>query len=140
VVELTKADDPVRRYLDDARALARTRELPPSVAERVVAGLCRSALEAAGHESIRRARLGRGERHDEVEGLIEGARTTNAVLALALFGDQQRGREVLRRLNAYGGWAADAYQACRQGAHSGGVPDLDRLVADIGRLAEKVRT
>ena len=42
VVELTKNDDPVSRFLDDARALARTTELPEDARAVVVAGFCRS--------------------------------------------------------------------------------------------------
>ena len=42
VVELTENDDPVSRFLDDARALARTTELPEDARAVVVAGFCRS--------------------------------------------------------------------------------------------------
>jgi hypothetical protein len=52
VVELTKNEDPVSRYLDDAGALARTTELSEEARAVVVAGFCRGALEAACHEVI----------------------------------------------------------------------------------------
>ena len=56
VVELTKNDDPVSRYVDDARALAQHRPSYPRDARAVVvAGFCRSALEAACHQVIRGA-------------------------------------------------------------------------------------
>jgi hypothetical protein len=57
VVELTKNDDPVGRYLDDARAMARTAELPKDVRAVVVAEYCRCALEAARHEVVRARRI-----------------------------------------------------------------------------------
>jgi hypothetical protein len=49
VVELKKNDDPVTRYIDDARAIALTGDLPEQARAVVVAGFCRSALEAACH-------------------------------------------------------------------------------------------
>ena len=59
-VELKKNDDPVICYLDDARALARTRDLPEEARAVVVAGFCRSTLEAACHETIRNHRISAG--------------------------------------------------------------------------------
>ena len=78
VVELRPVLDPVTRYLDDAFALAKTDQLPAVVAERVIPGFCRMALEAACAAVVRRRRLGRGEPHAEVERLLGGARTTDA--------------------------------------------------------------
>ena len=46
-------------------ALAKTNDLPPEVAKRVVPGLCRQAIEAACMEAIRRRRIGRGEPHGD---------------------------------------------------------------------------
>ncbi len=66
-VELQKVADPASRYLEDARALAKSTDLPSAVAGRVVPGLCRGALEAVGHELIRRRRLDGGHRHADVE-------------------------------------------------------------------------
>ena len=140
LIELTKSADPVDRYLDDARALALTTELPAQVTGRVVAGLCRSAVEAAGHEVIRRRRLSSGTGHAEVEAALEQARTTSQLLALALFDDQDRGGEVLGRLNGWGRWAADTYNACRKGTHSSYPGDLRALVADTARLSDRLRS
>ena len=44
---------PVERYLEDARALVRTSDLPEEVGRRVVPGFCRLALEAACIEALR---------------------------------------------------------------------------------------
>ena len=84
-VELKKNDDPVMCYLDDARALARTRDLPEEARAVVVAGFCRSALEAACHETIRNRRIGTGARHSEIEQALTHAQTLHQVAALALF-------------------------------------------------------
>jgi hypothetical protein len=67
VIELTKNDNPMSRYVDDGRALARTTELPEDARAVVVAGFCRSALEAACQEAVRARRLQAGVRHADVE-------------------------------------------------------------------------
>jgi ABC-type branched-subunit amino acid transport system ATPase component len=140
VVELRKNLDPVTRYLDDARALASTADLPDEVRRPVVAGFCRSAIEAACHERIRRERLGRGERVVEVDALLEGAHTLSQTMALALFGDASQGAGVLPGLNnRFGRWAGDALQACQQAVHGGpGIP-LKQLVNGTDRLTGALR-
>ena len=97
-VEIRQTADPVTFYIEDARAVALTKELPAEVAARVVPGFCRAAVEAACMEAIRRRRLGRGEPHDEVEQLLARNTKTNPLLALALFDDEQKGSEVLSTL------------------------------------------
>jgi hypothetical protein len=113
VVELVRSEDPVARYLDDARAVAATVELRQEVRQRVVAGFCRSALEAACHETVRRRRLRAGARHAEMEAAIIGCSTLTATMALALLDDAGAGSRVLSALNRrIGPWAADVHQAC----------------------------
>jgi predicted ATPase len=140
VVTIRKNDDPVRRYLDDARALASTSSLDESVRWPVVAGFCRSALEAACHERIRHDRIGAGEAHAAVEELIDKAWTLTHVFALALVGEARRGERVLPMLNSdYGRWAGDVFRACQGGVHGDGQSALDALVNDAARLASAVR-
>jgi len=140
VVELRKNLDPVERYLDDAWALASTAELPEEVRRPVVAGFCRSAIEATCHQRIRRERLGRGESHAAVDALIEAARTLNQTVALALFGDATAGKPVLSSLNRrFGPRAADAFVACQQEIHKTTDIPLRELVADTQRLARGLR-
>lgn len=67
VVEVRPALDPSTRALEDAGALAADPNVPEEVTHRVVAGLCRLALEATLAEIVRPRRLGRGDRHAEVE-------------------------------------------------------------------------
>jgi hypothetical protein len=57
-VEFRNALDPTERALDDARALARTTELPDQVARRVVPGFCRLAIEARCADIVRRRTVG----------------------------------------------------------------------------------
>jgi ABC-type hemin transport system ATPase subunit len=138
VVEVKRELDPVRRYLDDAFALAKTDRLPAAVAERVIPGFCRLALEAACATVVRRRRLGRGEPHAEVERALAGA-TLNRLAALALFDDGSRGGDVRMRLNReYMPRAADAFRQCNEGAH-GATPDaLMPFIRDVEDLAQSI--
>ncbi|WP_446218655.1 AAA family ATPase [Micromonospora sp. IBHARD004] len=139
VVEIRKNSDPIERYLSDATSILKAEELAETARYPLVSAFCRSALEAACHERIRRERIGGGERHGDVEELIEKALTLNQVAALALFGDTHQGGKVLGRLNRFGGWAGDVFQACKQGVHKAGSFDLEMLVRDSRRLAEELR-
>ncbi|SIN35677.1 AAA family ATPase [Micromonospora cremea] len=139
VIEIRKNSDPIERYLNDATAILKAEGLADNARYPLVSGFCRSALEAACHERIRRERISRGERHGDVEELIEKALTLNQVAALALFGDLHQGGKVLGRLNRFGGWAGDAFQACKQGVHKPGTFDLEVLVRDCRRLVEELR-
>lgn len=139
VVELRKNLDPVRRYLDDANALARTQELPEDVRRPVVAGFCRSALEAASHAIIRRKRISRGESRTSIETLIDGTHTLNQTLALAMFDDTRRAGDVYPALNRVGPWAADAARACQENVHGAQHSNLETLVQHTSRLAKELK-
>jgi hypothetical protein len=139
LVEIRKNLDPVARYLDDATALAKTDELPDEIRRPVVAGFCRSAIEAACHERTRRERIGRGERHIAVEELIDGAQTLTQTVALALFGDHHAGGRVLPALNGIGGWAANVFKACQDNVHGADSGSLPSMVQDTSRLVEEIR-
>jgi hypothetical protein len=140
VIELRYSEDPVSRYLDDARAMARTDNLPPDLRGELVAGCCRSAVEAAAQAKIRRVRLGRGERHVDVEKLIIGARSTSDKVTLAVLDDPGKGSELLRTVRSQcGARGVDALQRCRQGAHHGLDGDLRPFVKDVERLAEWIQ-
>lgn len=127
------------RALDDARALCADQALPDQVTARVVPGLCRLALEAAMAEAVWRRALRAGRSHAEVEADLEAADSLTKRAALALFGQADRGGEVLPRLNAWGRRAADTYQALNRGAHHGHGGDLPGVVADTDWLVTKVR-
>ena len=138
VVEVRKALDPVSAAVDDALALVHTADLPREVLQRVVPGYCRSALEAACQQVVRRRRLGKGQLHAEVERELEGATKLNTLASLALFDDATRGGDVLPRLNKMGGWAGDAFVAVKDGAHAGYAGDMRHLVENIERLCEEI--
>jgi recombinational DNA repair ATPase RecF len=140
-VELRKNDDPVLCYIDDARALARTRDLPEEARAVVVAGFCRSALEAACHEKIRRRRISAGARHSDIEQVLVRTLTLRQTVALALFDDASRGDQVADRLRTrYGSAAITAFNAAKAGLHSAYKGNLAAFVEDTAHLAEQLRS
>jgi recombinational DNA repair ATPase RecF len=139
IVDLRNELDPVSRAFTDARALARTAELPRKIAERTVPGFCRAAVEAACDNVIRRRRLGRGENYGDVETLLLG-KTLSTLTALALFDDPTRGADVLPRLNReFGAPAGDVFIACNKGAHEGYQGDLEQLVRRAEKFTEQLQ-
>jgi energy-coupling factor transporter ATP-binding protein EcfA2 len=139
VVDLREAKDPVTAHLEDARAVALTKEMPEKIKATVVAGFCRTALEAAFTEVVRRRRITRGEPHAEVEEALAGAKLTT-LAAMALFDDGTRGGDVMRRLNQFGGWAGTTFKTCKDGAHGGFVGDILGLARDTEALTGQMVT
>lgn len=140
VVSLKKTDDPVGRYLDDARAMARTSQLPEEVRRVAVAGLCRGALEAASFEAVRARLLADGIPHAEVERTFESAHGLQDVLSLALFGTTARAGEVVGAVRKLGGEACvNVFWEAKRGVHDPGHGDLKRFVDDTGKLAKALR-
>jgi recombinational DNA repair ATPase RecF len=140
VVSVKKTADPVERYLDDARAMARTRQLPEDVRAVAVAGLCRGALEAACFEVIRARKLAAGVPHADVDRAIESAHTLHHVFALALFGSTTRGGDVLGKLLELGGTRfVNVFRDCKTGVHEMLRGDPRRFVEDVADLAKALR-
>lgn len=139
-VDVKETGDPVAAYIDDARAVAKTSELPADVAARVIPGFCRSAIEAVCMEKVRMRRLAKGALHEDVERLLTDNAKTHPLMALALFDDEKRTANVLGTLNKLGSWAADVFMACKEGAHEKFNGDLDVLIDDTRRLAAHVRS
>lgn len=96
VLAALETQDPVSSLIDDARAVALTEDLPADVASRVVPGFCRSAVEAACMDVLRRRRLARGETHESVEDLLVRNAKLHPLISLALFDDPARTNDVLR--------------------------------------------
>jgi hypothetical protein len=134
VVQIRKHTDPVSRLLADAHALTRTIDLPEEAARRAVPALCREALEAAFVGRIRRDMLAAGRPYAEMEDEIARAVGAYDLASLAYFGDRHNGGKVLHRINRYGGWAAEAFKACKSGGHVPYKGRLDALVHDTRRL------
>jgi hypothetical protein len=137
-VELRASSDPVKRHIDDAMALARTQELPQHIAAQVVPGFCRSAIEAACSAVIRRRWIGRGDPHVKVEDALAKAGLTER-LALAMFDDERRAKDVFARLGQWGDDYADAWGIANRGAHAGYRGDLLDLVRNTERLCVKIK-
>ena len=139
-VSLKKVDDPVSRYLDDARALARTEKLPETVRAVAVAGMCRGALEAACVEEVRSRELGAGVPHEAVDRRLESAHSVQELMALALFGSASRGGEVVARVRELGGQACvQAFWDAKRGVHDPMHGELRRFVEDTERLTKVLR-
>lgn len=143
VVEVRTKREPVDAYLEDARALmstARKGGVPEAVVLRVVPGFCRAALEASCIEVVRRRRLGKGERHADVEALLESSRTLNKLMSLVLFDDADRAGENITTIrNKWKDDAAEVFKSCQSGSHGTFEGDLDRLVSRTGTLTGNVR-
>jgi hypothetical protein len=116
-VEVVKGRDPVKRHIDDAMAIAYTENLPAPAAKRVIPGLCRLAIEAACVETVRRRRLGKGEKHADVEDLLSRLSGTRSYAALAIFDDAERTADVMPRLNRESKDVADLFRVLNEGAH-----------------------
>jgi energy-coupling factor transporter ATP-binding protein EcfA2 len=135
VVTVRESSDPAHRALDDAFALAKTAELPPVAAARVVPGLLRLAVEAACSEVVRRRRIGRGEPHADVERLLADNLKLNPRMALVLFDDPQRAGEVLAAIDRrFGPAKVEAYRRLNKGAHGGDAGDLLGLARNCEHL------
>jgi predicted ATPase len=138
VVEVRTALDPVRAHIEDALALVYTTELPKDVLRRLVPGFCRSALEAAFISLVRRRLLAAGRLHSEVEEELKSAGKLTPLAAAALFGDKDKGGDVIKRLNQFGPWAGDVFKQCKDGAHTAVAGDLKLMIQDTEKLAAKV--
>ncbi|WP_425301342.1 AAA family ATPase [Nocardia wallacei] len=116
-VELRVAEDPVRRYLSDANALLRTKQLPRAIAAELVITCCRSAIEAAALARARRTLLGAGVDHREVQRRVDAARTTWEKVSLAVFGDPDRVDDLNAQLDREAPWARSVLRDAAAGAH-----------------------
>ncbi|WP_228991398.1 AAA family ATPase [Streptomyces sp. DH8] len=141
-VRVRSGDDPVKQALHDAKALARTRDLPGDVVTRVLPGLCRTALEAALLEPARRRLLGTGLSHHEIERRIAKAHKLTELASLALYGESDRVGETMTDLTrAYGQQATDHIRWCNKGSHEA-VPigDVEEIIRRTADLAKAVRS
>src|ERR1019366_2454789 len=111
VVELRAAFDPVRRHIEDALAVAQSKNLPPET-HRVVPGFCRLALEAAAREAATRRLAHEGKPYEEIEAALERPTTLLMWLALAFLEDETRAGDVMTYLNRQSPAAADAPALC----------------------------
>ncbi|MEU7767994.1 AAA family ATPase [Nocardia sp. NPDC049190] len=137
VVEVRVSSDPIRRYLDDARALVRTPQLPVAIADELVATCCRSAVEAASLARARRTLLAAGIDHHEVERHIDAAHSTRAKVALAVFGVGSKVDDLNKNLIAREGkWVVDALRDATAGAHVPIGRTMRELIGETEKFVE----
>jgi DNA repair exonuclease SbcCD ATPase subunit len=138
-VEVRLTGNATTQYLSDARHVAYSASaMGDKLVRRVVPGFCRNAVEAACLQVVRRRRLGRGERHDEVEQQLQPTSNLLDLMSLALFDTADKAGDVLRHLNRGGGprGGADAVQAVKAGAHGHYMGDPLELVRATERLTQ----
>src|SRR6266545_1217261 len=118
VVELRPGQDPVSRYCNDAWAVAKSEDLYPAVKARIVGVFCRLAIEAACTEAVTRRRLANGEHYESIEALLDSTKGLAELMALALFDDIARTKDLTSRLDrGIGKWAVAAYRRVQEAAH-----------------------
>ncbi len=137
VVEIRVSIDPVRRYIDDARALSLTRNLPRTEADEMIALCCRLAIESAATTKVRRVLGEHGFRQSDITEQLDRAERTVQKLALAVFYDRTRESEVLTHLDEeLAPWASDVVRTCNSGAHGCTRDELGDLVNRAERIAK----
>jgi hypothetical protein len=91
-------------------------------------------------EVVRRRRLQKGKRHEEIESLFTEHTKLLPRLALALYDDAEKAGDVYTGVkNRFGARQADTVRACNEGAHKG-LSDDDPLqfVRNVEQLAEGI--
>lgn len=116
-VDVRKLGDLVSRYLEDARALAHTQDIAPTIRGPVIAGFLRSAVEATAMDRARRRLLSEGLDRVAVDQSIAEAETTMDIVSLALYGSASDRARVMGELNRWNPDFADAFRRCREGVH-----------------------
>ncbi len=140
IVEVRVTGDPVRRYLDDARSLLRTPQLPAAIADELVATCCRSAIEAAGLAKARQQLLAGGLEHGEVERRVRNAHTTRAMITLAIMGVGARVDDLNKHLSTVGGrWLVGVLRDATAGAHVPIDRPMRELISDTERFITWLR-
>ncbi|MEJ7764695.1 MAG: AAA family ATPase [Acidimicrobiales bacterium] len=130
VVDLREAESPWKRAISDARALCKDTGMNDHVAGKVVPVFLRSAIESLATDHIRSIRLGRGDRHVDVETALERAAGLRARLSLALFDDADRHGEVGDEVKRLSGRhdASATVTLVNRGAHGHSIAEYNNLV------------
>jgi hypothetical protein len=136
VVELRPGQDPVSRYCNDAWAVAKSEDLDPAVKARIVGVFCRLAMEAACTEAVTRRRLANGEDYESIEALLDSAKGLADLMALALFDDIAKTKDLYARLErGIGKWAVSAYRRVQEAAHK---PVSEEAMLTLVRESERL--
>ena len=114
---------PIKQTLKDAKRLITSGGIPGDIRAKGVLILCRHAIEIAARMKIKQRRILRGQRHDDVNSLIENNARLIQHLSLWLFDEPDRGNndvyeELVRRYGADEGSAFKAViKSCNKAAH-----------------------
>ena len=132
--------EPVRRHLEDARAVWLTEPLDESTRRRVIPGFCRQALEAACVEAAWRNRSSAGRDYAETEQDVANAQTLNDKLTLVVLDDADGNHQDMRNelYRRFGTRARDVVDACNRGAHGHWTGGMDALVDGTEWLAKRL--
>ena len=114
---------PIEQTLKDARRIITAGGIPGDIKAKGVLILCRHAIEIAARMKIKQRRILRGERHDDVNSLIENNARLIQHLSLWLFDEPDKGNndvyeELVHRYGADEGSAFKAViKSCNKAAH-----------------------
>lgn len=132
---MTPCLDPARRYLEDAFAVAKDRDVAPDIKSRVIPGLCRLAVEVAARDMFMARRFTAGHRRVDVEDTWQRAETPSHRLALAVHDD--KAADLGAWLNGKP-WRRPGRQVITKSAHEGlrrdplgAIRNVERIVHDL---------
>lgn len=141
-VTVRTVTDPIKQALSDARAIAKTPDLPAEAAGPVLYGLCRSVLERAFTEVAWRRLHRDGVPEHTAEEILAEARKLTQIAAVAYFGDSSLSTKTFEQIKKlHGAAAVDVVHRCQNGAHGGVAAPTQplRFIQDIADLAESLR-
>ncbi|MER5480838.1 AAA family ATPase [Streptomyces sp. NPDC002734] len=142
-VKVGTETDPVKEAIDDAMALAQTKDCPAEVHRNVVPSLCRDALERAVIEAAWARRQRSGRSAESLQAAIDETDRLIPLASFALFDDGvvHSDAEVMEQLRLHGPKSPNLVSMCQKGAHPGGVllDDAVEFVRDVEKLVESLR-
>lgn len=144
VVKVEVVSDPFERLVKDARQVVGwengPRPVPAEVAEQVVPGILRTAIEAVCNDLTRRRLLSKGCSSFEVEDRLSGANRLWERLALAIHGDVVDDEGVRSWMTNKGlAPAISTVAALNRGAHGEAGGDLTGMIDETRYLGRRLQ-
>lgn len=135
-VSTRQTHGPVKTAISDAFAVAKTEQMALVAKQKVVPNYCRMAVEAAAATVVKRRLLTAGEEHNEVERILADEKLNlRKLVAYAMFGDENRNRDVNDELRARCGPSATwAMHHCNSGSHG----NFEDDPIDLAKASEKL--
>lgn len=138
VVEVTQAQDPVGRYLQEANFLTKI-TLPDHVARSVIPSLCRQAIEASAIEVLRLRWLRAGMPSEEIDETLDGLETVD-LLGYVLTDSKSSTGEAYEAIGTtWGPDFKDVVSRANTAAHGAFVGDVAAFVKPAGQLARRIQ-